>query len=523
MTPLNVQRGLNRREFLKTVAGGAALVTLGPQLLGATQSLAAPRRRPNILVIMSDEHNASVMGCTGNSLIRTPSLDSLAGRGMVFENCYCNSPLCVPSRLSFTSGKYASGVAAWSNACRLPSDDYPSLPHRLNAAGYQSYLCGKMHYDAAHRYGFTEIGQDSINRGHMTGRGIRRRPDDLATHPGYSGRFDEFHAADNSAHLTHDRKVTAGVLDFLKGRKASDKPFFLLAGYICPHFPLIVPQKYWDAYKGNVAMPDIPAGFLDSLPLNYKHLRVGFHVENVPDEIVRKGRELYYGLTQWVDEQIGQVLSGLTAGETAEDTVVIYTADHGENMGEHGMWWKNCMYNQAARVPLIVAWPGRWKGGQRRTGACSLLDVVQTIAALGGAKAGEDWNGESMLAWLDEPSARWKDRAVSEYYAHNIASGFAMLRAGQHKYVYHAAPDATHPAQRELYDLKEDPGEFHNLAAGPEGKALVADLHAALVKEIGEEPDKTEARCRADYAKGYEGAGPKARQRQTAPVGADTE
>jgi choline-sulfatase len=250
-------------------------------------------------------------------------------------------------------------------------------------------------------------------------------------------------------------------------------------------------------------MPVIPAGHLESQPRNYKHLRIGFDVEEVPDEIVRRGRELYYGLTQWVDEEIGRVLDALAASRVADNTVVIYTTDHGENMGEHGLWWKNCMYENASRVPLIVSWPARWKGGQRRTQACSLVDVVQTVAELGGADVPADWNGDSMLRWLDDHGAEWKDLAVSEYYAHNIASGYAMIRRGYYKYVYHTPADAEHPAEQELYDLQADPNEFSNLAGRAECRERLDAVHRSLVAEIGEDPDKTEQRCRADYARGY--------------------
>jgi choline-sulfatase len=274
-----------------------------------------------------------------------------------------------------------------------------------------------------------------------------------------------------------------------------------------------VPEQYWAHYKDKVPMPVMPEGFLDSLPLNYQHLRVGFHYENVPPDLVKKGRELYYGLTEWMDTEVGQVLAALAASGAASNTVVIYTADHGENMGEHGLWWKNALYDSAARVPLIVSWPAKWTGGQRRAGACALVDVVQTIAELGGGKPPPDWNGDSLVPWLDHPGTHWKDRAVSEYYAHDIASGYAMIRSGQYKYVYHTAADAQHPAQRELYDLKADPGEFHNLAGQPGQKALIEKLHAALVKEVGEDPELTEKRCRADIAKGY-GEAPKANKKK---------
>jgi choline-sulfatase len=501
---------MNRRDFLRTVGLGSVSLTVGTPvravLAGASQK--APRgvptnRKPNVLVIMSDEHNAGVLGCYGNRIIRTPNLDKLATAGTTFENCYCNSPLCVPSRLAFTAGKYVSRIGAWNNACWLPSDEYPSLPRIMNAAGYESLLCGKMHYDNTRRYGFREIG-GNMNSAVKTGRGNRRPPDDLTPTPGLSPRFDEFRAGDSSSILNHDRKVTAATVEFLEHRQADDKPFFLFVGYLAPHFPLIVPQEYWDRYQGKVPMPVIPKGHIESLPRNYKHLRIGFNVEDAPDDLVRKGRELYYGLTQWLDDEIGKVLASLARSDMADNTVVLYTTDHGENMGEHGLWWKNALFEHAARVPLIVRWPARWKGAQRRVGACSLVDVVQTIAEIGGAKVPGDWNGDSMVPWLDSPQTRWKDKAVSEYYAHNIASGYAMIRMGRFKYVYHTPAAAAHPAERELYDLQTDPGEFRNLANDPDQKGRIEKMHAALVTELGEDPDKTELRCRADYQRGYQ-------------------
>lgn len=490
----------NRREFLIAVGGGSAMLSL-PAWAQAGESLAA-QARPNILVIMSDEHNASVMGCAGNAIIQSPNLDALAAGGIVFDDCYCNSPLCVPSRLSFTACKYASHVGAWNNSCWLPSDDYPSIAGVLNAAGYESYLCGKMHYDATCRYGFTEIGGE-MNAGMMDGRGSRREPDDLTPTPGISQRFDDFRPGEDSSVLKHDQNVTAGAVAFLKNREPEGAPFFLLTGYLAPHFPLIVPEKYWDGYKGRVAMPEIPEGYLDSLPRNYKHLRIAFNMEDVPEDIVRKGRELYYGLVQWVDEEIGKVLQALEDAGLAENTVVVYTADHGENMGDHGLWWKNCLFDSAARVPLIIRWPGRWPGGQHRAGPCSLVDVVQTIAQVGGAETPGDWDGDSMLNWLEDPSTQWKNIAVSEYYGHNIASGSVMLRMDSFKYIYHTRPDAEHEPERELYDLETDPGELRNLAGMAEHRDRIAAMHARLLEELGEDPEETELRCRADYERGY--------------------
>ena len=493
---------MTRREFLGSVGIGTAAVLLG---CGKTPGGAAggqTRTGPNILLIMSDEHNASVLGCYGNKVVRTPNLDALAGRGIAFDSFYCNSPLCVPSRLAFTAGKYISRTGAWSNSCQLAGDSYPSIARVLNSAGYRSYLCGKMHYGPRHRYGFTETG-GNMNSEPKDGLVGRRAADDLTPSAGVSERFAEFRAGEESKTLTHDRRVTAGVVDFLSGRRAKEGPFFLVAGYLAPHFPLVVSENYWKHYEGKVPMPEIPPGHLESQVLNYQHLRIGFNVEDAPEETIRRGRELYYGLTEWLDDEVGKVLKALEANGLADDTVVIYTSDHGENMGEHGLWWKNSMYEHAVRVPLLVSYPKRWKGGQRRGGACSMVDLVQTIAEIAGGKTPADWDGDSMAAWMDDPAVRWKDMAVSEYYAHNIASGFAMIRMGTWKYVYHTRADAKHGPQRELYDLASDPGEFKNLAAEPAQAERIQTMHAALVAEIGEEPDETEKRCREQGKKGY--------------------
>ena len=509
-------RRMPRRQFLQTAAATASAALRSAPMAAAPKRPRADGRPPNILAIISDEHNTFVTGCYGNAVVRTPALDALAARGVTFDAAYTNSPLCVPSRLAFTACKYISRIGAWSNNTWLPGDDYPSIARAMTAAGYDALLCGKMHYDRTRRYGFTEIG-GNMNRSFKTGRGRRRQADNLTPPGRISGRFKDFRPGSDSGILSHDRKVTAGVVEFLSRRKKTAKPFFLIAGYLAPHFPLIVPEKFWAPYKSRVPMPKIPPGHLEGLPRNYKHLRVGFQLVGVPDQIVRKGRELYYGLTQWLDNEIGKVLKALGDSEIGEDTVVIYTTDHGENMGEHGLWWKNCMYEHAARVPLIVSWPKRWKGPQRRGAACSLVDLVQTVADLGGAHPGEDWNGRSLCEWLDDPQADWPDFAVSEYYAHNISSGYAMLRTGRYKYVYHTPADAggrEHPAERELYDLRADPGEFSNLAAHAEHKATIEKMHRALVKELGQDPDETEKRCRADYVKGYGRKGAPKRNRQ---------
>ena len=459
--------------------------------------------RPNILVIMSDEHDPAVMGCYGDSIVQTPHMDRLAAEGIVFDAAYTTSPLCAPARASFTAVQYVSRCGVWTNDCQLPSDDYPSLPHALNAVGYECWLGGKMHFAGAHRYGFRDV-YPGANQGDRSGKGGRRAFDDLSESGfGWEGRVAAFKTSDTSPILEKDRKVTAECSAFLQNRSADDKPFFLLAGYLAPHFPLTIPEAYYVPYKDKVSMPEIPEGFLETLPTNYKHLRAGFGVTKATPEQTKLGRELYWGFVNWLDDEIGKLLSALNDSEVADNTIVIYCTDHGENKGDHGLWWKNNMYEHASRTPLIVSFPKRWAGGQRRTGVCSLVDLAQTIAEIGGAERSDDWDGESLLNYLDDGNSDWRDIAVSEYYAHNIASGIAMIRQGPWKYVYHTRFDEVHGPERELYNLEEDAGEFNNLADDPAQADRIAQLHDLLAKELRRDPEEAEAQSRADLAKGY--------------------
>ena len=458
--------------------------------------------RPNILCIMSDEHDPAVLGCYGDPLVQTPHLDGLAQRGVTFDACYCNSPLCVPSRLSFTACQYVSRCGAWNNGSWLPSDDYPSLPRALRGAGYTPYLCGKQHYDASRRYGFEDLAP-RFNQNFKSGGGSRRAAtDDTVKSHMWEQRSSQFYPAERGGILDHDREVTATALQFLKSN-TSDEPWFLFAGYLAPHFPLIVPEEYYARYRGKVPMPEIPDGLLENLPRNYRHHRNGFGSVLADDDITQRGRDLYWALTSWFDNEVGKLLAAIDERDDADNTIIIYTSDHGENKGDHGLWWKNCMYEHGARVPLMVSWPARLSGGQRRTEVCSLVDLVQTITQLAGGEAYEQWDGDSLVPLLDDVNAEWKDFAVSEYYSHPICSGFQMLREGPWKYVYHTRPDDAHEPERELYNLDDDPKEFTNLADRPEQAERIARMHAALVAELGEDLDAIEQRCRADFARGY--------------------
>lgn len=308
--------------------------------------------------------------------------------------------------------------------------------------------------------------------------------------------FRPMGAAEETSENYRDIERRADAIAFLKDRKSNDSPFFLIVGFNAPHYPLQAPGSYLDKYRDKVPMPYLPPGYTDNLPLNYRHLRNERALEHVPADTVKLARESYYARVEWIDKQIGAVLQALKESPFSENTVVIYTSDHGENLGEHGLWWKNTAYDCSVRVPLIFNWPQRWKGGQVRDGACGSVDLVQTIAALGGATTPEDWDGNSMLPWLDHAAYKWKDMAISQFYAGYISSGITMIRQGQWKYVYHSRADESHGPEIELFDLKADRAELKNLAADPRYKSKIASLHKLLVSQLGEDPEQTETRWR---------------------------
>ncbi|MEC8382365.1 MAG: sulfatase-like hydrolase/transferase [Myxococcota bacterium] len=480
---------LNRRQF---VGQTAAVSAVAPFLMGAQGS-----KPPNILFIMSDEHDGAILSCMGDKIIRTPHIDSIAENGILFRSCYTPSPVCGPARLALTAGKTVGRSQVWSNHNVLESDDVYSMAKAFSNAGYQSILCGKQHYTKERRYGFTQLGRD-FNHFEKAGFVPRRHPLDHNINVALRDkRFERFGPSRKSGIYKHDEPITHEAVQFFKEHSADDPPFFLFVGYMAPHFPLRCPPKYFRRYRDKVPMPNIPAGHIESQPLNYQHLRKGFGVVEQDPAMVKLGRECYYGLINWLDDEIGDLLKALRRSSAADNTIVVFTSDHGENKGDHYLWWKNCMYESAVRIPMLMSFPQRFAGGQVRDGACTTLDVLQTLMELSGAEPGEDWQGDSMVAHLDDPNHPWKDRALSEYYAHNVCSGFQMLRQGPWKYVYHTRFNDEFGPERELYNLETDPNEFKNLAAIETER--VKSMHAELTTELGMPPDDVEALCRADY------------------------
>ncbi|MDR6756814.1 choline-sulfatase [Mycoplana sp. BE70] len=415
----------------------------------------------NILVIMADEHAKQVLGAYGNTIVHTPNLDRLASQGTLFENAYCNDPICVPSRASFATGRYVHQTGHWDNA-RPYTGQEPSWGHRLQQTGHEAVSVGKLHYrDPSDPTGFSDQilplhilnGQGDISgiiRDHP-----RRAVSKLATD---AGRGD-------STYLQYDRDIRDAAIGWLRqaAEKPSDKPWALFVSFVCPHFPLVAPPEFFDLYP------------LDSLPFPTGRDLAGDHPvlaamrENINydshfrDEAhIRTALAAYYGMVSFQDDNVGRLLAALEETGFSKDTVVVYTADHGDNLGNRRFWGKSNMYEESAAVPLILKGPGVPEGKRVRTNV-SLVDVFPTIVEAVGEQAHpEDARlpGRSLLQIAREQDET--DRTVfSEYHATAAITGIFMVRWDRYKYVHY---EGYRP---QLFDLESDPKEQNDLAGEP--------------------------------------------------------
>ena len=417
--------------------------------------------RPNFVVIMSDQHNPRNIGCAGDDIIRTPHLDALAARGTRFENTYCASPLCVPSRMTFLTGRHCSDIDVWTNGCTLASD-VPTFAHGLGIAGYESVLGGRMHFvgpDQRHGFERRIIGDVLCPRPGGPRPGLGKS---LEGTTGQSRRAVEVAGPGRTAYQAYDVAVTDACCHFLeeRDRSDSDRPFCLVVGYVLPHCPFVCPRDLYEEYYDRVEIPEVPAGYLDRLHPAVRLWREIRGVNGLSEEHVRMARAAYYGLVTYMDEQIGRLLGVLAGTSFGEDTAVVYVSDHGEMAGEHGMWWKSSFYEGSASVPMIWSWPGQLEEGNRVSEVTSLLDVGATLLDLGDANPLPGTRGRSLKGFLEGSGVPdWPDDALSENYSGRGEPPARMVRQGPWKLNHYHGYDAP-----QLFNIDEDPEEFHDRA-----------------------------------------------------------
>ncbi len=447
----------------------------------------------NILFIMSDEHSRKVLGAYGNGVIRTPHLDALANAGTLFENAYCNCPICVPSRASFATGRHVHQIGYWDNAFPYTGTP-PSFGHRLHDAGHRCDSIGKLHYRGTDDpNGFdNEILPLHVLEGRGDAQGMLRRP------PRPRGSTKQLAAnagPGDSSYLNYDRQIRDAAVQWLRATAAApaDRPWCLFLSFVCPHFPLVAPPEFFNLYPlDRVPLPLLtrPEDFPDH-PVLRALRTVQSYQDHFRDEAhVRTAVAAYYGMVSFLDDNIGQVLRTLDQTGLSRDTVVVYTSDHGDNLGNRTFWGKSNMYEEAAGVPLILSGPGVPRGRRVAT-PVSLVDGFPTILDAVGVPPPPDASelrGESLLRLAEGDSP---DRCVlSEYHAVGSITGMFMVRFGRWKYVYY------HGYRPQLFDLHADPDEAHDLALEPGHEAQLAEGERRLRAIC--DPDAVSRRAFAD-------------------------
>ena len=445
--------------------------------------------QPNILLIMSDQHSPHVLGCARHSTIRTPTLDQLAAQGVRFTNSYCGNPLCVPSRMSFLTSRHCSDIRVWTNGCRL-SSDIPTFVHHLVNAGYETLLCGRMHFTGPdQRHGFERrlIGDVHAKLEHIPRSTTGQTADGVkVAGPG------------QTAYSCYDEAVTQICCRFLEARDNSpgERPFFMTVGYVLPHCPYIAPKRLFDEYLPKVDVPQLPDGYYDSLHPFMQNWRDRRCVDELTDEQVRVARAAYYGLVTRMDELIGDILFTLANTHLGEDTVVIYTSDHGEMAGEHRMWWKSSFYDGSVGVPLIASWPGHFSEGRVVSHITSLLDIGPTLVELAGARPMVSVHGHSLSGFLsdDGDACNWPDMAFAELGGLLGDAPGRMVRRGPWKLNHYHGYE--HP---QLFHLESDPEELQDLGQDEAYRDIRESLlDAAMEDWSGDEVLQTLETTRVD-------------------------
>ena len=447
----------------------------------------------NLLIIMVDEMSARTVGCYGHPIVRTPNIDRLAGRGVRFTNAYATSPICVPARASFATGRYPHETGYWDNVFAYDGR-VRGWGHRLQETGHRFTTIGKLHYldDQA------PIGIDEqILPMHLFGGGDvfgleRENPPKRPQSAALAAEVD----AGDSGYTRYDKQITELSEDWLR-RCASapqTRPWVTFTSYIAPHFPLTVPQEYLDLYAdAEIALPGKTLASDGTLGQWWRLFRSGYNFDDYFRDDAHRKEALrhYYALCSFADDNVGRVVRALDASGQADRTRILFLSDHGDNLGARGLWGKSTMYEELVKVPMILAGPDIAPGSVCAT-PVSLVDAYPTVLDAVGIPLDEQERtlpGRSLLQVANAPDDR--DRTVfSEYHASCAPTGLMMLRRGRYKYVHYTG----HGAQ--LFDLEADPEELFDLAGEDEMASVIAGFEAQLRAIC--DPDDVDRRAKID-------------------------
>jgi len=466
-----------------------------------------------MLVIMSDEHQSRAMGCADHPFVKTPNLDRLAARGMRFNNAYTPSPICVPARAAFATGRYPHQNRLWDNAMPY-TGNIPGWGHALQKAGVPVESIGKLHYrDASDPAGFDtqHMPMQVVNGVGMVWGSIRREDQRIN---GPSRMLGEYIGPGESTYTKYDAAVTSKTIEWL-GTQQHESPWCLYVGMVAPHFPLVVPQEFYDMYPHDM-LPEVKqhpdTGYRQHPWIQKQDAPMHSEAKFKNAEERLTAMSCYYALCSWMDNNVGQIISALEDNNLIDSTTVVYTSDHGDNVGARGLWGKSNMYEESCAVPLIISGP------DVSTGTCetpvSLLDLSVTITehfnqAISADEVHGAPVGENLLDIANKPYD--SERVVfSEYHAFGAVSGAFMIRKGRWKYNYYVG------FEPELFDLHEDPEETVNVAQ--KHPDIVALLHVDLLAIC--DPNEVDALAHDDQDKMVESYGGREKALQLGAPGA---
>jgi choline-sulfatase len=443
-------------------------------MLGAILRLRArgdmTRARLNFLLIMADQMTPMALPAYGHRIVKAPHMTALAERGVVFENAYCNSPLCAPARACLLSGRLPAQHGTYDNAAEWRAD-LPSFAHYLRRVGYRTILTGKMHFCGPDQlHGFEERLTTDIYPADFGWTPDWDRPEARPSWYHNMSSVTDAGRCVRSNQLDFDDEVvfTAERAIYDQARGSDPRPFCLVASFAHPHDPFAIPERYWNVYReADIDLPITCAG-LHPHEARLRHVCDMANAE-ITERHVRDARRAYYGAISYVDENVGRFLRALEETGQQEHTIVIILSDHGEMLGERGLWYKMSFFEGAARIPLIVHARHEFVARRVRE-AVSLVDLLPTLAEIAGDGRAPDYatpiDGRSLLPHLSGSGGH--DEVIGEYLAEGAIAPIVMIRRGPHKFV-HSPPDPD-----QLYDLAADPSEARNLAADPASAPLVS-------------------------------------------------
>lgn len=429
----------------------------------------------NLIVVMSDEHQSRAMGCAGHPFVKTPHLDALASRGTRFSNAYTPSPICVPARASFATGLYPHQTRLWDNAMPY-TGAIKGWGHALQDQDIPVESIGKLHYRSQEDpAGFDKehIPMMVANGVGMVWASIRKENERIL---GPKRMLGDYIGPGESNYTQYDESVVAKTREWLAAHADDEQPWCLYVGLVAPHFPLVVPQEYFDLYPPEM-LPTVklhPEDGYQRHPWIEKQNAFMDSEGKFKDKSERLAAlSAYYGLITWLDHNVGQIVSTLQELGLSDNTTMIYTSDHGDNAGARGLWGKSNMYEESAAVPLIVSGP------EVGIGVCdtpvSLLDISATIARHFDTKIECADGVTDLYDIMDRPHE--PERVVfSEYHAAGAVSGAFMLRKGRWKLIHYVG------FEDELFDLEADPEEIENKADDPACAAILEMLRQELHK-----------------------------------------